>query len=284
MKTSKTVLHEGLHFRLLGIAVVALMLLAMPVAGWTDSGDGHRARILSPHAKAYGKSYGEWAANWWRWAYSLPGTNHPLFDHTGADAAAGQSGKVWFLGGSYAASSSYTPTGGTHAVANEVRDVTIPKGKAIFFPILNFEMDNFQVDSNHNQIDPANHTEAELRQFAAYYFNGPARNVTATIDGRPVSGLTDPSTTKYRVQAPLFQYTLPAGDNLYTAQGYNVSGPAPAPGAIDDGIYLMLAPLSEGHHTLHFTGEFFVPGTDPSGDYLFSLDITYELNIVETDR
>src|SRR5437868_1105498 len=53
--------------------------------------------ILPVQSKPYGKSYGEWSAEFWKWEFSLPINQHPLFDT--ADCSAGQSGQVWFLGG-----------------------------------------------------------------------------------------------------------------------------------------------------------------------------------------
>ena len=55
--------------------------------------------VRPPYAKAYGLTYGEWSAAWWQWALSLPVGAHPLFDT--ADCSAGQSGKVFFLGGTF---------------------------------------------------------------------------------------------------------------------------------------------------------------------------------------
>jgi len=40
---------------------------------------------------------------------------------------------------------------------------------------------------------------------------------------------------------------------------------------VDDGVYLMLAPLSAGAHTIHFTVA--------APDGTFSLDVTYNLTV-----
>src|SRR5882672_9250621 len=48
----------------------------------------------------YGKTYGQWVVAYWQWAMSIPIANNPWAnDPTGAYAAIGQSGPVWFLGG-----------------------------------------------------------------------------------------------------------------------------------------------------------------------------------------
>src|SRR5262245_50717964 len=97
----------------------------------TLSGPGaNNPGVLPPQSHPFGATYGEWAARWWQWAYKQPVDTNPLFDETGARIANGQSGKVWFLAGVINVSGSAERTG------------TIPAGKALFFPILNFEADN----------------------------------------------------------------------------------------------------------------------------------------------
>jgi len=267
-------------------AAVAVLLLGFPLAGaWAGQGNVDNPRILPPQSHAYGKTYAEWSAEFWKWAYSLPGTNHPLFDATGEHVAAGQAGKVWFLGGTYIATESELPQGGDQVIGNASRTATIPEGKALFFPILNSVNDNFQVDENNNQIDPFEYTEAELREFAAFGFeSGYVNNLYCSIDGRSINGLEDARTTSYRVQSPLFEYSLPSGDNLFEAQGFHVAGPVPPPGAVSDGVYLMVAPLPAGQHVIKFGGDYFVPGVTPDRDFLFSLDITYNLTVVSSKQ
>ena len=51
----------------------------------------------SPH----GQTYGEWAADWWKWALEAPASAHPLLDATGENCGVNQSGQVWFLAGSF---------------------------------------------------------------------------------------------------------------------------------------------------------------------------------------
>lgn len=62
--------------------------------------------VLPPQSYPYGRSYGEWSAAWWQWVFNLPvstdgTTTHPLFVAGDIDCSYGQSGKVWFLGGTY---------------------------------------------------------------------------------------------------------------------------------------------------------------------------------------
>ena len=87
------------------------------------------------NSSAFGHSYGEWSARWWQWSYSLPTTHHPLFDTAGCEA--GQTGKVWFLGGTFTLIQQ-----GNEVVGVAERTCDVPAGKALFFPLLNAEWDN----------------------------------------------------------------------------------------------------------------------------------------------
>jgi hypothetical protein len=192
-----------------------------------ENGNAGNPRVLPPQSMPYGSSYAEWSVKWWQWAYSLPVTGHPLFDETGADCAAGQSGPVWFLGGVFNVSGS------------AVRDLcTVPAGKALFFPILNVEWDNF--------CPPGSLTDEELRATAKWYMDL-ATDLSCELDGKPFYNLA-----AYRVAGDPFAVQLP-GDNLWQYFGCD-TGPGSYYPLVPDGIYLMLAPLPVGGHTLHFKG------------------------------
>src|SRR5437660_12901041 len=78
--------------------------------------------VIPPQARAHGLSYGEWGAQWWRWAYSFPLAQFPPSQSGEGDCSLGQSGPVWFLAG-------------TVGQGPVTRSCTIPTGKALFFPI-----------------------------------------------------------------------------------------------------------------------------------------------------
>src|SRR5262245_30634095 len=99
--------------------VIAALLPAVPASAQAISSNPGIAPIA---AKPYGKTYGQWAVAYWQWAMSIPIATSPWAnDPTGAFAAIGQQGPVWFLGGSLG--DSFT------------RSVTIPSNKAIFLPV-----------------------------------------------------------------------------------------------------------------------------------------------------
>src|SRR3954468_5031807 len=100
-----------------------------PVPAPSDIANG----VYKPDSKPFGKTYAEWSAAWWQWAFTQPATGatgaviHPLLDTTGAsfNAATSTSGSVIFLGGSLGPASPL------------IRTITIPSGKALFFPMIN---------------------------------------------------------------------------------------------------------------------------------------------------
>ena len=200
---------------------------------------GGNPGVLPPGSHAFGLSQGEWSAKWWQWAFSFRADAHPLLDTAGCDA--GQSGPVWFLGGSF-------------VNTTVVRECTVPAGKVIFFPVLNTECSTIEGPPFFGS------NEAELRACAAAVTN---TGMFATIDGVAVQNLSS-----YRVQSPLYVFSAPDG-GLF-------GGPVSGAQSISDGVWLMLAPLSAGRtHTIHFGGTQTIPGF-PS----LTLDVTYNLRVV----
>ena len=88
-----------------------------PARGQGD--DGHGGEVLPLKAHAFGTSYEKLAEGFVGWA--LQGPNNPILDTDGRYCALGQSGPVWYLGGTF---------GGA-----VVRSCTIPEGKSLFFPV-----------------------------------------------------------------------------------------------------------------------------------------------------
>jgi hypothetical protein len=253
-------------------AVAAMCLTAPATAGSAGTTPG----VVPPQAHPRGLSYGQWSAQWWQWAFNTPwhgpgGVLNPLTTTDGpVDCSYGQHGNTWFLGGTFISSDG---AGGV-AANNAKRSCTVPTGTMLFMPLVNSENDNLAPIPK----PPTRFSEQELRQPSAEQMDS-VRGMTATIDGRSVKGLTDSHTTRYRVQSPLFQYTLPStqqGGNLDQAVGAKLpSGPVAKPGAVADGAFLMLEPLSVGTHTLHWTGG--IPGG-------FTQDISYTITVVPKGR
>jgi hypothetical protein len=228
------------------LASVALaLLLATPPAHAAERNPN--PRIAPINAAPHGQTYGEWSGAWWRWAYSFPVDRHPLIDPTGELAALGQSGPVWFLAGNF---------GGT-----TTRTVTVPAGKALFFPIINASWINIPELGDNPWSDEQ---RAFARSVIAPFIDN-AFNLSCTIDGVAVKDIDS-----YRAVTPdgaEYFVTVPENSLLGLAAGSY--GPS-----VDDGIYLMLAPLRPGQHTIHFTS-----ASEGSALGSFALDVTYHLTV-----
>jgi hypothetical protein len=114
--------------------------------------------------------------------------------------------------------------------------------------------------SNLNALDAVpvpGDTINSFREFNQSSIDGTTK-LEADLDGRRIENLS-----AFRIQSSVFGFILP-DDNLYTLPAGTYFP------AVDDGVYVMLQPLSPGSHLLHFTGRV------SAG---FSLDITYQLKV-----
>ncbi len=237
MKRNETMkkLNSGKGLRLSITAIIlGLMMLAPVVAGAANQNPG----ILPPDSKPYGLSYGEWSAKWWQWALSIPTDRNPLIDTTGEFCGEEQSGNVWFLAGTFGGSAT--------------RTCTIPAGKAILFPIINAEC---------STVEGNGETKAELSACAKDLID------LVTVKEATVDGVSLQNLDSYRVQSPLFTFTIPP-DNIL---GIDTGGTSESSNSVSDGYWILLAPLSVGEHTVHFRGV--VP------EFNFETEVTYELTV-----
>ena len=242
--------HTSVVKSLGAVALVLAMAVNFAHAGVGNAGN---PGILPPGSSPYGSTYAEWSVKWWQWVLSQPATNSAILG--AADCAAGQSGPVWFLVGAFA------PT-------TETRFCTVPPGKGLFFPIYNAWADN-------TGCPYTDYTAETLASWVSSWVDG-ASGLTCTIDGRQVNGLDPAATSPYRVGAQVFTYTLSPVNNIL-AYGlgpmFGIDLTCIADGttvdpAAEDGVYLMVAPLSAGLHTIQFT----VPGV---------LEITYVVTVLK---
>jgi hypothetical protein len=221
---------------LISYGVLALLLAV------TTSLARAASNLLPPNSTAYGKGYAELSAEWLEWVLAIPASSNPLLDSDGAFAAVGQSGKVWFLVGT---------VGGP-----ATRSVTVPAGTALFFPIVNY----FWVNTpEYGDPSWSPTQEADVRRFLAANIDT-AYGLVLEIDGRTV-----PSIYGYRVSGAVGECELP-DDNIFGIP-FN---PVPHE-CVADGYWALLAPLSAGNHTIHFTGGVLAVG--------FSLDVTYHITV-----
>lgn len=241
------------------VGLVATLGIGDARSAPSDDDPGADPGVLPPGASPYGASYEDWAGQWVEWAYSMPTTMHPLFDS--ADCSEGQSGNVWFLGGTFQAAE--TEPGEVLGAAD--RECTIPSGTALFFPVLN----TINTWSLEDQPTP---TEDELRAVANLVQDQAGdMELTLTCNGVDVE-MDDDDLTGHRVESALLTLgPLPADSLTGDDEGTFAI-------AVTDGTYVMLTPLPVGTCTLHFGGTFDL--TELGVDLRFVLDIVYDLEIV----
>lgn len=205
--------------KLMSLVAVSLLALAANRAVAADS------PVLHVSSKPYyGQTYGQWVVGYWQWAMSFPTATSPwLSDPDGSLAGLGQSGPVWFLGGT--------------AGDSVTRTFTMPAGKAIFLPVHQwiFGATVFDCDPS---VPGVPCDVATLKKAAA----DAAKAVTLMevwVDEQPVGDVKD-----YRVKSPSsFSVTVPA-DNV---SGVPAGTYSPQ---VADGYYMLLAPLSVGPHSI----------------------------------
>jgi len=203
--------------------------------------------VVPPDATAeesYGKTYGEWSAEWWTLVFSLPVEGHPLADETGAQCAVGQSesSPVFFLMGT---------TGG--AVK---RTCTIPAGKAILIPIIN---NACAVPDDGDTIDDIKAVSSGTIDLVDL------RSLEVEVDGKKLKGLEN-----FRFISPIFSFTGATPNIFSTSQQAWYEGSREF--AFADGFWVLLDPLPVGEHDISFTGK--IP------KWGFKISIKYKL-IVE---
>jgi hypothetical protein len=235
-------------------------LMACAVIVGTDTAAAQAtadSKVIPANANHRGQSYAEWSAGQWQWLFSQPVDEHPLFET--ADCSAGQSGRVWYLGGTFA-SLEIAPG----VILGEAdRSCTIPSGTSLFFPLIDVECSALEGDGE---------TEAELRECANFLadFIVPA-TVFLTIDGKPVT-----NTESLRVESPLFTIGPLPDNNVFQLFGLDAPE-GTTTSSVSDGFFAMVKPLSVGKHTLHFGG---VTDVTSIGGPVFIQNIRYEINVV----
>lgn len=218
---------------------VASLVLALAF-GTLSASAGPARQIAPPQSHDFGRSYSQWAAAWWQWAFSLPVAGHPALDPN-ADISIGQSGHVWFLGAPF----------GTLE-----RNITVPTGTALYVPIIN-------VDSSTLEEPPFFGATAAEQLAIASGFADFITDVSFSLDGRTLGNIAD-----FRVASPQFTFTAPSpwifGDTGGTGQATGV------------GYFVLIEPLSAGIHTIHYTGAF--KFSDAPEDYIGS-DVTFHVTV-----
>ena len=259
------------HRLLAWTATIVLLIctLASPAPANDDEGHPH---IVSPKSKVGGLTYGEWGAAWWQWLLPIPpcstgvnpadptqcaGTPAPNLDLTGDQCGVNQPAfgqdKVWFLAGTaYPTSVFGAPT----------RTCTVPANTHIFFPIINV-IDDWPCPKAFNFNPPPGRSLQDFLTKDADTITKGVTELSVEVDGVAVK-----HPFKYRATSPLVGFTADPGwafNDPCILEEQQVG--------VADGYWIMLRPLSKGHHTLHFRGvnTLFAPP--------FETEVTYHLTI-----
>jgi hypothetical protein len=153
--------------------------------------------VLPPNEKFRDRSYGEWAADWWKW---LLGSKNP--DYSQGDS-------VLFLRGAfdYHEKDGKRIPGSTHNDRTGDKKIEIFEGTAIFFPVIEAEFNggDLEPDDGGKKIE----TEARMR-YLARRENDESGPIGATIQigtSSPRSKIVD-DLKRYRAESPLFKLVV----------------------------------------------------------------------------
>jgi hypothetical protein len=174
--------------------------------------------IYDIDSRPYGISFEGWIRLWWKWLISIERVKNPAFDLTGKLCATAQdSPNVWFLAGTF----------GGHAD----RKCTIPKGKSILFPIINYEASFADA--------PSIRSEEELEEQCRHEIDD-IGDIYVTVDGKKIE------LQNYRVKSRCFTVDIPPNNCLGATNGTTRIA--------SDGYWLFFEPLHSGIHVLKSFG------------------------------
>lgn len=195
------------------------------------------------------------AQKWTRWALGQPhSTSSPIADGTGEHCDVGQSGKVWYLAGTFGGAAE--------------RSCTIPHNRHLFFPLVN----RWGINPGTSVDDEA--AQTEFIDFFVGYF---AENREATcaltlrLDGEDLLGtdLEELDELLYVDVLDPFEVEINA-DNWATEFGFE-GGITPT---LTDGHFALLRPLDPGEHVLEIGG-----AVCDGEEISFETSVVYELEV-----
>jgi hypothetical protein len=176
---------------------------------------------FTPDSKPYGLSYGQWTVKWWRWFMAIPAARNPGADDKGENAGVNQfDANVWFLAGTFAEGKAVE------------RKCPIPRGRAILFPVINYEMNTLE--------KPELKTESELLKHVIKDQDD-IINLDAAVDSQKVP------IYRVRSEPSFFTVTAPEANAVNIPHGGTTRATA-------DGFWVFLKPLSPGEHDIYFSG------------------------------
>lgn len=196
----------------------------------------------------------------WQTLFPIPVAINPIIDPSGAFSAAGDSGPVLFPAGN--------ATGGP-----VTRTVTVRNDQHLFLPL-----SNAITWAEFSAYGGLGNLQRDAAEFLGISVSGdaPDANFFASLDGSPLAppaGTTDLRDFR-QFSVDTFDLTVPS-PNLFGLADTIYPGVFPS---VADGWWLMLEPLSQGSHTLHFGGS--TTGVGVYTGVTGIPDITYDVTVV----
>jgi hypothetical protein len=140
-----------------------------------------------------------------------------------------------------------------------VRNVFVPQGTTLFFPVVN------QINFNTPDMCGQGHNDllvSDMRTASAAFIDK-VSNLSVTVDGIAIRNVP-------RVRSVVFEIALPE-DNVFVPLCADLAAGGVFSPAVDDGFYVLLNPLSVGNHTVHFHAK--------NASQKFEEDVTYNVNV-----
>jgi hypothetical protein len=214
------------------------------------------SQVVQPNSNEFGNTYGEWSARWWQWLVSIPAATNPNLTSGIVDCTLGQSGQVWFLGGSFGDKPSYT------------RSCTIESGKDLLVTPLTALFGELGPTPESDCPNGPNACDPTLLRSSAAEGQDDPQLLEVRVDNAQVKNVD-----QYRVTSPVFSAFFP--ENAILPDSIVPGGTVPQGShgpLISDGYFVLLKPLSPGPHTIH------LKGVSNGG---FTVEVTYHLTVTK---
>ena len=201
----------------LALAVLALLAVTSPALA---AGRNPNPGIPPVHSSAFGKTFAEWSAVWWKVGIETPLDGSPFVD-----------------GGIFPLSGSVSGLAAPIGIGNGPFEFTLPVGKKLFVAGITLECSSLESPESGFHGD----TEAEQAECAKFWADH-IQDMSIKVDGKQVQDIAS-----YRVVSPQFSFTAPDPNFLGVPGGG-------AGTAVADGYYVLLAPMSKGEHSILIRG------------------------------
>ncbi|MFB0981534.1 MAG: hypothetical protein QMC62_11540 [Alteromonadaceae bacterium] len=224
----------------MNIKIFSFICFLYSFFSFNGSANGYQSISVPVNESIAGKALHQYANIWWQWTSSMGDEISPVRDKTGEQCHVNQKGDVWFLAGGY----------GTSKIQ---RYCIIPKGKHIFFPIINMA---YWPENDISKTCEEVKQESALNNSELYF-------VYAELDGHSI-----PNIRNNRIKSKdCFDLHALLAQTQPTKKVYP---------AATDGYWLMLRPLSKGIHSLKFNAQYH-NSTAVHGSMMQDIEYTIEV-------